>query len=123
MLYLQQLSKTATPMVKTLTFPSVYEATIREYYTSNDPILGFSKIKFDGMDYLIGLQALNEGVSPNKYINASPAETDYKLIAQSALLLASDMCTSTAKMPKLCVTAGFPYATFQLNRDLAKEYL
>ena len=113
-------------MIKTLTFPSVYEATIREYYTSNDPILGFSKIKFEGMDYLIGLQALNEGVSPNKYINASPAETDYKLIAQSALLLASDMCASiakTAKMPKLCVTAGFPYATFQLNRDLAKEYL
>lgn len=113
-------------MVKTLTFPSVYEATIREYYTSNDPILGFSKIKFEGMDYMIGIQALNEGVSPNKYINASPSETDYKLIAQSALLLASDMCTSiakTAKMPKLCITAGFPYATFQLNRDLAKEYL
>jgi len=72
-------------MVKTFSFPSVYESTIREYYTSNDPILGFSKIKVDDSDYLVGLQALNEGVSPHKSLNASPSDREYKLIAHSAL--------------------------------------
>ena len=75
-------------MVKTFSFPSVYESTIREYFTSNDPILGFAKIKVDGTDYLVGLQAFNEGSSPHKSINASPSDTDYKIISQSALLLA-----------------------------------
>lgn len=59
-------------MIKTYSFPSVYESTLRDFATSNDPILGFSKLKFDGSDYLVGLQALNEGISPHKSINASP---------------------------------------------------
>lgn len=112
-------------MVKTFSFPSVYESTIREYFTSNDPILGFAKIKVDGTDYLVGLQAFNEGTSPHKSINASPSDADYKLISQSALLLAINVCSNnpkSVKFPKLAVTTGFPYATFQINRDEAAEY-
>ncbi len=112
-------------MVKTFSFPSVYEATIREYYTSNDPILGFSKIKLDGVDYIVGLQALFEGVSPHKAINASPADSDYRIISQSAILLASNACMSNSKfvkLPNLSITTGFPFATFQSNKEEAEEY-
>jgi hypothetical protein len=52
-------------MQKTYSFPSVYESTLRDFASNNDPILGFSKLKYNGSDYLIGLQALNEGVSPH----------------------------------------------------------
>ncbi len=112
-------------MDKTFSFPSVYEATIREYYTNNDPVLGFAKIKIDGIDYIVGLQAFNEGTSPHKSINASPADTDYKLISQSALLLASNICMSgskSGKFPKMAVTVGFPFATYQINKDDAEEF-
>ncbi len=112
-------------MVKTLSFPSVYEATLREFCTNNDPILGFSKIKLDSMDYMVGLQAMNEGVSPHKSINASPEDTDYKLISSSALVLASNMCqknTRNGKLTKMHITTGFPFATYQMNRDNAAEF-
>jgi hypothetical protein len=112
-------------MVKTFSFPSVYESTIREYYTSNDPILGFSKIKVDDSDYLVGLQALNEGVSPHKSLNASPSDREYKLIAHSALFLASNIGSNGAKngnSPKFSITTGFPYATYQLNKESAIDF-
>ncbi|HBG25239.1 MAG: hypothetical protein A2X17_01765 [Bacteroidetes bacterium GWF2_41_61] len=112
-------------MIKTYSFPSVYESTLRDFSTSNDPILGFSKLKFDGANYLVGLQALNEGVSPHKSINASPEDVDYKIITQSALLLASNALkgeSKNGKVPKMVVTSGFPYATYQFNKDNAIEY-
>lgn len=113
-------------MIKTYSFPSVYESTLRDFATSNDPILGFSKLKFDGSDYLVGLQALNEGISPHKSINASPGDEDYKIITQSALLLASNSIkneSKNGKFPKMVVTTGFPYATYQFNKEEAVEYL
>ncbi len=112
-------------MIKTYSFPSVYESTLRDFSTSNDPILGFSKLKFEGDNYLVGLQALNEGVSPHKSINASPEDVDYKIITQSALLLAGNSVkgdVKNGKMPKMVVTSGFPYATYQFNKDGAVEY-
>ncbi len=112
-------------MIKTYSFPSVYESTLREFSTNNDPILGFSKLKFNGENYLVGLQALNEGISPHKSINASPGDVDYKVITQSALLLANNALkneTKNGKVPKMVVTSGFPYATYQLNKDEAVEY-
>jgi hypothetical protein len=111
--------------MKTFSFPSVYEATIREYFTSNDPVLGFAKIKIDGTDYIVGLQAFNEGVSPHKSINASPFDTDYKVISQSALFLASKICinnSKNSKPSKFALTVGFPFATFQINQNSAEEY-
>ncbi|MFA5641126.1 MAG: hypothetical protein WC125_04790 [Bacteroidales bacterium] len=111
--------------MKTYSFPSVYESTIRDFATNNDPILGFSKLKYDGSDYLVGLQALNEGISPHKIINPSPDELDYKVISQSALLLASNSLQTdvkNGKTPKLIITSGFPNATFQFNKDEAIKY-
>lgn len=61
-------------IIKTYSCPSVYESTLRDFATSNNPILGFSKLKYDGAEYLVGLQALNEGISPHKFINPSPEE-------------------------------------------------
>ncbi|MDD4656792.1 MAG: hypothetical protein PHR40_05645 [Bacteroidales bacterium] len=111
--------------MKTYSFPSVYESTLRDFATNNDPILGFSKLKYDGSDYLVGLQALNEGISPHKIINPSPDELDYKVISQSALLLASNSLQTdvkNGKTPKLIITSGFPNATFQFNKDEAIKY-
>lgn len=111
--------------MKTYSFPSVYESTIRDFATNNDPILGFSKLKYDGSDYLVGLQALNEGISPHKIINPSPDELDYKVISQSALLLASNLLQTdvkNGKTPKMIITSGFPNATFQFNKDEAIKY-
>lgn len=111
--------------MKTYSFPSVYESTIRDFATNNDPILGFSKLKYDGSDYLVGLQALNEGISPHKIINPSPDELDYKVISQSALLLASNSLQTevkNGKTPKMIITSGFPNATFQFNKDEAIKY-
>ena len=59
-------------MIKTYSFPSVYESTLRDFATSNDPILGFSKLKFEGVDYLVGLHALIVGLSTHKFINPMP---------------------------------------------------
>lgn len=112
-------------MIKTYSFPSVYESTLRDFATGNDPILNFSKLKYDGNEYLIGLQALNEGISPHKFINPSPDDLDYKIILQSALLLASNSLQSeskSGKMPQMILTSGFPYATYQFNKDAATEY-
>lgn len=111
--------------MKTYSFPSVYESTLRDFATNNDPILGFSKLKYDGSDYLVGLQALNEGISPHKIINPSPDELDYKVISQSALLLASNLLQTdvkNGKTPKMIITSGFPNATFQFNKDEAIKY-
>jgi len=112
-------------MTKTYSFPSVYESTLRDFATGNDPILGFSKLKYDGIEYLVGLQALNEGISPHKFINPSPEDLDYKIISQSALVLASNSLqndSKNGKLPKMIVTSGFPYATYQFNKDEATEY-
>lgn len=112
-------------MIKSFLFPSVYEATLRDYSTTNDSILGFSKIKMDGIDYIVGLQAFNEGVSPHKSINASPADTDYRLISQSSLVLALNESVKNSKVavyPKLSITTGFPFATYQFNKDEAVDY-
>lgn len=112
-------------MTKTYSFPSVYESTLRDFATGNDPILGFSKLKYDGAEYLIGLQALNQGISPHKFINPSPEDLDYKIISQAALVLASNSLQSESKngkLPKMIITSGFPYATYQFNKDYATAY-
>lgn len=112
-------------MIKTYSFPSVYESTLRDFATSNDPILGFSKLKYDGAEYLVGLQALNEGISPHKFINPSPEDIDYKVISQSALILAINSLqgeSKNGKLPKMVITSGFPYATYQFNKDAAADY-
>jgi hypothetical protein len=112
-------------MIKTYSFPSVYESTLRDFTTSNDPILGFSKLKFDGADYLVGLKALNEGVSPHKSINPAPEDIDYKIITQAALVVANNALQSESKngrIPKMVLTTGFPYATYQFNKEEAEEY-
>ncbi len=112
-------------MIKTYSFPSVYEATLQDFALSNDPILNFSKLKYNGSNYLVGLQALNEGVSPHKFINPSPEDIDYKIISQSALVLATQSLQSenkNQKIPKAVLTAGFPYATYLLNKDHAIDF-
>lgn len=113
-------------MIKTYSFPSVYESTLRDFATSNDPILGFSKLKFEGVDYLVGLHALNDGVSPHKFINPMPEDLDYKIITQAALVVANNALQSEVKngrIPKMIITTGFPYATYQFNKEAAEHYL
>ena len=43
-------------MIKTYSFPSIYEATLQDFALSNDPILNFSKLKYNGSNYLVGFK-------------------------------------------------------------------
>lgn len=106
-------------MLKTYTIPSVIEANSFELNNVAPKLLQGLRIYDEKeMPYLIGDLAILEGSSPQKTLNSSPEETDYKLLAKSALLLASQENSGA-----MYVTTGFPTLTYQLYRDKAKQWL
>lgn len=105
-------------MLHTFTIPSVIEANAYELNrVAPDLLKGLKLFHDDGLSYIIGDLALSEGVAPHKTINGSPDETDYKLLAKAAMLVAS----KRGEGP-LYVTTGFPYLTYQLYRQKAVEF-
>jgi len=98
-------------------FPSVYEATgIDLNFVSKDLINGLQLYDEQDQSYIIGNLALNEGIAPNKLVNSSPYEIDYKLLLQAGLLLANQ----DNERP-IAITTGFPFSTYQIYKDIAKE--
>ncbi len=98
-------------------FPSVYEATgIDLNFVSKDLINGLQLYDEQDQSYIIGNLALNEGIAPNKLVNSSPYEIDYKLLLQAGLLLASH-----DNNRPVSITTGFPFSTYQIYKDIAKE--
>jgi len=85
--------------------------------TSKDLLHGL-KIAHDDKWHICGDLALNEGLSPHKIINSSPDDTDYQLLAKSALLLVQD-----AVDQPITVTTGFPYSTYHIYREKAISFL
>lgn len=113
-------------MFNNFTFPSVYEMTLFSNDSFNDEEgSGSSFLRYNNYDYSVGTSALNDGISPNKIINASPYDDDYKIITQAAMLKIVSMIREKAKngeVPKITLTTGFPFATFQNNINEAIEY-
>lgn len=105
-------------MLKSYNFPSVYEATNQELCNVAENILDGIKITVDDTEYIVGNLALIEGYSPHKNINPSPAEEEYRLLCDTALLL-----TQPKGEEEIYLTTGFPFSTYMLYRDKASEIL
>ncbi|MDR0981868.1 MAG: ParM/StbA family protein [Culturomica sp.] len=105
-------------MLKSYSFPSVYEATNQELRNVAESILDGIKINVEGIDYIVGNLALVEGYSPHKNINPAPSEIEYKLLSDAALLL-----TQPKGEEEIVLTTGFPFSTFALYREQAMEML
>lgn len=106
-------------MFKTYVIPSIVEVNQLELnQIAPDLISGLRVFDEFNQGYLIGNLALSEGLSPQKMINSSPEDRDYKLLAKSALLLASEEANTA-----LYLTTGFPALTYQIYRNKAIELL
>jgi len=105
-------------MFNTASFPSILEGHNADLsHVSKDLINGL-RIYNNGRSYILGNLALSEGLQPHKAINSSPNDLEYKLIMQSALLLANQSYNRP-----LVLTTGFPYSTHQINKSNAKKFL
>lgn len=105
-------------MLITYPFPSVYESHNGELVNVASDLLQGMKIYSEQTGYIIGQLALSEGINPHKAINSSPHELDYRLLVQSGLLLASNLSDEP-----IVLTTGFPYSTFNMNRQAAIEFI
>lgn len=94
--------------------PSVFETAPAVLDRVADKLHKGLKIQIDNRFFIVGDLALNEGIQPHKEINSSPHDLDYRILFNSALLVASNKLGNP-----LVVTTGFPYATYQVNKDVA----
>ena len=105
-------------MFKTYTFPSVFEGNNTDLKNVSPDLINGLKIFHNGEGYVIGNLALTEGVSPHKNINSAPDELDYQLLLKAALLIANQKLGNP-----ITVTTGFPFSTFQLNKEKATQLI
>ncbi|MDL2330645.1 ParM/StbA family protein [Odoribacter sp. OttesenSCG-928-A06] len=105
-------------MLKSYSFPSVYEATNQELQNVAESILDGIKINVEGTEYIVGNLALVEGYSPHKDINPAPTDIEYKLLSDAGLLL-----TQPKGEEEVVLTTGFPFSTYTLYREKAMEVL
>lgn len=105
-------------MFDTKRFPSVFEATGAELTDVAEDLVTGLKIQLEGTDYIVGDLALLEGASPHKGINSAPSDLDYRLLLQAALAVAQ----AGADTP-LSVVTGFPYSSFSVYREEAKNLI
>lgn len=101
-----------------VSIPSVFETAPSNLDYFVDKIHKGLKIKIGNEFYIVGDLALNEGVQPRKEINSSPNDLDYKVLMTSALLVGNSKLGNP-----LTITTGFPYASYQVNKDLALQNL
>ena len=120
--YIYGLAATATrrrqlpPPMKQFIYPSVIESHNSELRNVAPDLVHGVKIFDNGVGYIVGHLALSEGHSPHKGINSAPEDLDYQLLLKTGLLLAS-----TVVDEPITLTVGFPYSTFQINRDQVAE--
>ncbi len=105
-------------MFKTYTFPSVFEGNNTDLKNVSPDLINGLKIFHNGEGYVIGNLALTEGVSPHKNINSAPDELDYQILLKAALLIANQKLGNP-----ITITTGFPFSTFQLNKEKATELI
>ncbi len=101
-----------------ISIPSVFESAPEVLDSIAEKVQKGLKVKIEDKFFIVGDLALNEGIQPHKEINSSPNDLDYQVLLTSALLV------SYSKLGNpLTVTTGFPYASFQVNKDVAHENL
>ena len=101
-----------------ISIPSVLESAPSNLDRVSDSIHKGLKVKIDDKFYIVGDLALYEGVQPHKEINSAPNDLDYSILMSSALLV-----SHYALGNPLTVTTGFPYATYNFNKNAAMEKL
>ncbi|MFB6271422.1 MAG: hypothetical protein ABEL51_00865 [Salinibacter sp.] len=106
-------------MLKTKSFPSVFETNTTELVdVADDPLDGL-KIQVDDEQYVVGKLALREGTAPHKGINNAPSDLDYRLLLRAGLMVAQ---VGGANSP-LTLTTGFPHSTYQVHRRSARDLI
>lgn len=106
-------------MLKTKSFPSVFETNTAELVDVANGVLDGLKVQVDDDRYIVGDLALREGKAPHKGINNAPSDLDYRLLLRAALLVAH---AGGASSP-LTITTGFPYSTYKIHRRSAREII
>lgn len=93
---------------------------------NNNPIIGVTKSKIDGLkvlhndeNYIVGNLALSEGASPHKIINCSPGDYDYDVLFKAALSVIHDEVGDSP----IALTTGFPFSTYEMNKNHGLEYV
>ncbi|MGY6558046.1 MAG: ParM/StbA family protein [Nitritalea sp.] len=104
--------------VTTLHVPSVHELNGNALRFVAENLKTGLKIEHQGKYYLVGDLALSEGLAPYRNINSAPDELDYNLLLKSSLVLANQKLGNP-----LTVTTGFPFSTYQIFKDQAKDKL
>lgn len=102
--------------MKRIVFPSVIESHSGELNNVAADQQHGLKLYDGDTGYIVGHLALSEGVAPHKAINSSPTELDYRLLLKAGLLLAADGADEA-----LVITTGFPFSTYQINRQRALD--
>lgn len=109
----------ADKKISTTVIPSVFENAPKNLDRVLDKrLVKRLKLEENGEFYIVGELALEEGIIPHKNINSLIGDLDYNIMMKSALLIASNEISDS-----LVVSTGFPYATFNINRQMAMEYL
>lgn len=104
--------------MKQFIFPSVIESHNSELRNVAPDLVHGVKIFDNDTGYIVGHLALSEGHSPHKSINSAPEDLDYQLLLRTGLLLASTIVDQP-----ITLTVGFPYSTFQINRESVAEFV
>lgn len=106
-------------MLKTRSFPSVFETNTTELVDVADSPLKGLKVEIDDERYVVGDLAMREGTSPHKGINNAPSDLDYRLLMRAGLMVTK---AGGADSP-LTLTTGFPYSTYQVHRQRARDLI
>jgi len=105
-------------MIKITNIPSLVEATYGGLELLSHDLLNGLKIKNDKQWFIIGELAKNNGINPQKIINATPEDRDYQLLFKAAMLAVHDK----VRQP-LHLTLGLPFSNYRIYRKQLAEFL
>jgi hypothetical protein len=103
---------------KSISFPSVIEATFGDSENTALSLLTGTKIKHENLWFNIGELAKNEGTNPQKVINCAPDERDFELLFKSALLNVANH----VQQP-ITLSLGLPFSTYNSYKPLLAKFL